>query len=107
MDHKGPLQFVSWQRPLEKGSNRILGRAEILHKGIKMSTVLQYIKDVYKHQPENMIKDQKFLETHAEGYPTKVYQKMKMPMMSERESLVQNTITKLSGEYEGRYMWIQ
>jgi len=49
MDHKGPLSFVSWQRPLEKGGNRILGRAEILHKDIKMSTVLQYIKDVYKH----------------------------------------------------------
>jgi len=54
-----------------------------------------------------MIKEQKFLETHAEGYPTKVYQVMKMPMMSERESLVQNTITKMTGEYEGRYMWIQ
>lgn len=52
MDHKGPLSFTSWQRPLGKGTNQILGRAEIVHKDIRMSTVLQYIKDVYKHQPE-------------------------------------------------------
>jgi len=54
-----------------------------------------------------MIKEQKFLEVDAEGVPLKVYQRMKMPMMSERESLIDNSIRKLDGEYEGRYMWIQ
>ena len=54
----------------------------------------------------DMITEFKVFEDDGQGNQ-KIYWRMKMPMMSERESLVQNTITKLSGEYEGRYMWIQ
>lgn len=45
------------------------------------------------------------LEQSDDGMPTKVYSRMKLALMSERESLVKISMTPLKGEHEGKWLF--
>jgi hypothetical protein len=51
--------------------------------------------------------EEKVLEENTDGNPTKIYTRFKMPMMSERESLVKLDMKEnLTGEHAGKCAWI-
>jgi hypothetical protein len=49
--------------------------------------------------------ERKVLEKTDEGIPTKICSRFKMPMMSERESLMRMKFEKMTGEHEGKVIF--
>ena len=80
---------------------------EVYYHGIKLETMNHYLKNFTKYNSKREgIIEEKVLETDAEGNPSKMYSRFKIPMMNERESLVKLEFRRLTGEHEGKTLFI-
>lgn len=84
----------------------MIGRSEIHYKGIKLKTIEARFRNIEKYQNKaEHVLEQKVLEKHEDGMPAKSYSRFKMPLMSERESLIRMKMDRLKGEHEGKLMF--
>jgi len=77
--------------------------------GIKVQSYFELWKNYEKYMTDNdkdSVLEYKVMETDANGIPTKMFHRFKMPMMSERELLLQCEAHKITeGPYAGRYLY--
>ena len=85
-----------FERPQEDRNH--LRRCEILYKGIRIETLIEFLRNIdeehLKYEFKNL-KQMKILERDAQGIPSKVYRRVSIgPLMKDRESLVKVQIKR-------------
>lgn len=105
-DDKEGYSVTLWQRPQEKGGD-VLSRGASFLPGITMGTYKQFIREFDKRTIDpKTVKELKILSRLDDGMPTKLYERIKMPLMSERELLLNMEFKALKGEHEGKFLWL-
>jgi len=59
-----------------------------------------------RFQDPKTVKELVVISRTEDGRPTKLYERFKIPLMSERECILDIDFKALSGEHEGKYLWI-
>jgi len=86
--HPG-INGTVWSRPMND-SKVNMTRGEFYLKGIKMETFKKFMLNIEKSTMENkQIKEFKVIERFEDGLPKIMYSRAKLPMMTDRDNLVE------------------
>ena len=81
----------------------MIGRSEIYYKGIQLKAIEHRFRNMTEFQKkQEHVLEHDIIETNEDGMPSKIYQRFKMPMMSQRDSVMKFKMDKLKGEHEGK-----
>ena len=87
-DLKGVGTCITWRKKFDGGISDWIGKTQMTHKGIKISTwKINFNKFAEFSKEDGMASEIEVIEKDNEGNPLLVYMCNKSPLMSEREYL--------------------
>lgn len=94
-----------YQKKDPKGTG-IIARTQFSQKNIKMTTLMEFFNNMDKYALDKNILESKIISRYENGEVKEMYQRFKMPLMSQREALLTFQTIELTGEYEGKKLWL-
>jgi hypothetical protein len=89
--------FRFWQKKTDGTANIMC--VQCLLKGIKKETLVDFMQNIESEMKEmKHLKQFKVLEVDDQGLPLIIYSRNKLPMMTDRESLIRQTRKYLDGD---------
>mmetsp|Transcript_40337 Transcript_40337/g.61553 ORF Transcript_40337/g.61553 Transcript_40337/m.61553 type:complete len:142 (+) Transcript_40337:583-1008(+) len=72
-------------------------RSDWIMENIRLSTFVKFMTEIEKMNKDNkQVKEQRVIERYPDGLPKLMYSRMKIPLMTDRESLIHFTMKKES-----------
>mmetsp|Transcript_11011 Transcript_11011/g.16702 ORF Transcript_11011/g.16702 Transcript_11011/m.16702 type:complete len:244 (-) Transcript_11011:15-746(-) len=99
---KNTLQGIVYSRPME-GSKINMTRGEYTLKNLRIEAFREFMKNIEQETMKNkQIKEFKVIERFEDGTPKIMYSRAKMPMMTDRDNLIELGKTQLP---DGSYLF--
>ena len=87
LDYKGSVEVLLFQKTIKHGKTEsYINKTKLKFKGIKKPTILSFFENIDKYMQEG-VKECK-IDKDENGNLTKMYQRIKIPLMSEREMVL-------------------
>ena len=67
---------------------------------------MEFFNHMDKYNIDKNILETNIISRHEDGNLKEMYQRFKMPLMSQRDTLLEFNTINLTGEHEGKKLWI-
>lgn len=106
LEHKQKELTVTMYQKKDSQGKGIITKSCFWYNGITMKTTLDFFNNLDKHNKDPNVKEMNIVSRHPNGDLHIFYQRFKLPLMSERDCLIETNTMDLEGEYAGKKLWI-